>query len=100
VKLATHLHLEPRSGMHGVISSLPQYASIAWCSVKAQRRLKLNGMSIIHLELSSSFRYDPQNSKTSGKTNFRLFYINNFRVNKQSNFAVVIVLISFSITHS
>jgi hypothetical protein len=34
VKLTTNLHLVPRSRMRGDITPLPQYASIAWCSVK------------------------------------------------------------------
>jgi hypothetical protein len=29
----THLHLVPRSRMRGFIHQLPQYASMAWCSV-------------------------------------------------------------------
>jgi hypothetical protein len=32
VKLTTHLHLVPRSRMHGAISPLPQYAFIVRCS--------------------------------------------------------------------
>jgi hypothetical protein len=34
VKLTTHLHLVPRSRMIGAIPPLPQYAFMAWCSVK------------------------------------------------------------------
>jgi hypothetical protein len=34
VKLTTHLHLVPRSRMRRDIPSLPQYAFMAWCSVK------------------------------------------------------------------
>jgi hypothetical protein len=30
-----HLHLVPRSGMRGAIPPLPQYAFMAWCSVKS-----------------------------------------------------------------
>jgi hypothetical protein len=41
VKQTTHLHLVPRSRMSGATPPLPQYAFIAWCSVKAQRRLHL-----------------------------------------------------------
>jgi hypothetical protein len=33
--LADHYHLVPRSRMRGTLSPLPQYAFIAWCSVKA-----------------------------------------------------------------
>jgi hypothetical protein len=35
VKLTTHLHLVPRSRMCGAIPPLPQYAFMAWCSVKS-----------------------------------------------------------------
>jgi hypothetical protein len=35
MKLTTHLNLVPRSKMHGAISPLPQYAFMAWCSVKS-----------------------------------------------------------------
>jgi hypothetical protein len=42
VKLTTHLHLVPRSRMRGAIPPLPQYAFMAWCSVKkAQGQLYL-----------------------------------------------------------
>jgi hypothetical protein len=34
VKLTTHLHLVPMSRIHGAIPPLPQYDSVAWCSVK------------------------------------------------------------------
>jgi hypothetical protein len=34
MKLTTHLHLVPRSIMHGTMPPLPQYAFIAWCLVK------------------------------------------------------------------
>jgi hypothetical protein len=34
VKLTTHLHLVPRSRLHGAIPPLPQYVFIAWCLVK------------------------------------------------------------------
>jgi hypothetical protein len=34
VKLITHLHLVPRSRMHGAIPPLPQYVFMAWCLVK------------------------------------------------------------------
>jgi hypothetical protein len=34
VKLTTHLHLVPRSRMHGAIPSFPQYTFISWCSYK------------------------------------------------------------------
>jgi hypothetical protein len=36
VKLPTHLHLVPRSRVRGDIPPFPQYAFMAWCSVKAQ----------------------------------------------------------------
>jgi hypothetical protein len=39
VKLATHLHLMPRSRMRGATPPLPQYVSMAWFSVKAQGQL-------------------------------------------------------------
>jgi hypothetical protein len=38
MKLTTHLHLEPRSRMCRAIYPLPQYASMAWCSVKEKQR--------------------------------------------------------------
>jgi hypothetical protein len=38
MKLTTHLHLVLRSRMHGVIPPLPQYAFMAWCSVKEKHR--------------------------------------------------------------
>jgi hypothetical protein len=41
VKLTTHLHLVPRSRMRGAIPPFPQYAFMAWCSVKAQGKLYL-----------------------------------------------------------
>jgi len=34
MKLTTHLHLVPRSRMRGTKPPLPQYAFMAWCSVK------------------------------------------------------------------
>jgi len=34
VKLATHLLLVPRSGMRGVIPTLPQYVFMAWYLLK------------------------------------------------------------------
>jgi hypothetical protein len=34
VKLTTHLHLVPRWRIRGSIPALPQYAFMAWCSVK------------------------------------------------------------------
>jgi hypothetical protein len=37
LKLTTHLHIVPRSRMYGGISPLPQYAFMAWCSVKKYR---------------------------------------------------------------
>jgi hypothetical protein len=57
VKLNTHL-LVPRSRMSGVISQLPQYAFMAWCSVKAQGQLTVlrgplaypNGLLDLHIE--------------------------------------------------
>jgi len=39
VKLTTHLHLVPRLRLCGATHSLPQYAFMAWCSVKAQGQL-------------------------------------------------------------
>jgi hypothetical protein len=41
VKLTPHLHLTPRSKNGWSYTSTPQYAFIAWCSVKAQGRLYL-----------------------------------------------------------
>jgi len=38
VDLTTHLHLVPRSRMCGAIAPFPQYASMAWCSVKRKYR--------------------------------------------------------------
>jgi hypothetical protein len=37
-QLTRHLHLVPRSRMLGAIPSLPQYAFMAWCSVKRTHR--------------------------------------------------------------
>jgi len=34
MKLTTHIHLVPGSRMRGAIPPLPQYAFMAWCSVK------------------------------------------------------------------
>jgi hypothetical protein len=34
MKLTTHLHLVPKSRMHGAIPPLPQYVFMAWCLVK------------------------------------------------------------------
>jgi hypothetical protein len=36
LKMTTHHHLVPRSGMCGATPSIPQYAPMAWCSVKAE----------------------------------------------------------------
>jgi hypothetical protein len=36
VKMTTHLHLVPRSGIGGAIPLILQYAFMAWCSIKAQ----------------------------------------------------------------
>jgi hypothetical protein len=36
-----HFYLVPKPGMRGAIPSLPQYAFMAWCSVKAQGQLFL-----------------------------------------------------------
>jgi hypothetical protein len=41
----THLHLVPRSRMRGGTRSLPQYAFMAWCSVKAQGQLYLTSIN-------------------------------------------------------
>jgi hypothetical protein len=38
VKLTTHLHLVPKPSMRGAISPLPQYALMAWSSVKKKHR--------------------------------------------------------------
>jgi hypothetical protein len=35
VKLTTHLHLVPMSGIRGAIPPLPQSAFMAWCSVES-----------------------------------------------------------------
>jgi hypothetical protein len=53
VKLTTHLHLVPRSRMRGVTHPIPQYALMAWCSVKAQGQLYLyqKGREALHLEV-------------------------------------------------
>jgi hypothetical protein len=42
VKLTTHLHLVPRLKNAWSYTSIPQYAFIAWCSVKAQGQLLFN----------------------------------------------------------
>jgi hypothetical protein len=38
VKLTSHLHIMPRSRMHGVILPVSQFAFMAWCSAKVKRR--------------------------------------------------------------
>jgi hypothetical protein len=38
MKLTTHVHLMPKSIMRGAILSLPQYNSMAWCSMKIKHR--------------------------------------------------------------
>jgi len=38
VKLITHLHVVPRSRMHGAIPPLLCYAFMAWCLVKKKKR--------------------------------------------------------------
>jgi hypothetical protein len=35
VNLTTHIHLMPRLSIHGAIPPLPQFAFMAWCSVKS-----------------------------------------------------------------
>jgi hypothetical protein len=35
MKLTTHFHLVPTSRRRGVIPPLPQYAFMAWCSLKS-----------------------------------------------------------------
>jgi hypothetical protein len=47
VKLTTHLHLVRRSRTRGAILPLPQYAFVAWCSVKAQGQLYLHLTSVL-----------------------------------------------------
>jgi hypothetical protein len=37
-KLTNHLHLVPRSRLRGAMYPLPQYAFMAWCSVKQKDR--------------------------------------------------------------
>jgi hypothetical protein len=39
VKLKTHFPLMPRTKVRGAIYPFPQYAFMAWCSVKAQGKL-------------------------------------------------------------
>jgi hypothetical protein len=41
VKLTTHLHLVPKSRMHGAILPLLQYVFMAWCLVKHRATLPL-----------------------------------------------------------
>jgi len=40
--LTTHFHLVPRSKTPGAIPPLPQYAFMAWCSVKVQGKFTLH----------------------------------------------------------
>jgi len=47
VKLTTHLHLVPRSRMHGTIPPLLQYPFKAWYSVKKHKDLKKSEKNII-----------------------------------------------------
>jgi hypothetical protein len=42
-----YLHLVPRWGMRGAIPPLPQYAVMAWCSVKAQGQLYFYKLRIL-----------------------------------------------------
>jgi hypothetical protein len=66
VKLTTNLHLMPRSRMRGAIPPLPQYAFMAWCSVKAQGQLSLPlpylSNIIPHLGSYPKFFKEPHNS--------------------------------------
>jgi hypothetical protein len=69
MKLTTHLHLAPRSRICGAIPPLPQYAFIAWCSVKAQGRLYLYlsppnylGKFVIHVSPLLPIHYIKPNS--------------------------------------
>jgi hypothetical protein len=44
VELTTHLHLVPRSRIRRTIPPFPQYAFMAWCSLKAQGQLYLTSV--------------------------------------------------------
>jgi hypothetical protein len=46
VKLTTHLHLVPRSKNEWSYTSTPQYAFMAWCSVKARTTLPFTFYSL------------------------------------------------------
>jgi len=52
VKLTPHLYLVPGSRMCGAIPPLPQYDSMAWCSVKVQGQFDL-----LPLPLTLMLRY-------------------------------------------
>jgi hypothetical protein len=41
VKPTTHFHPLPRTRMRGAIAPVPQYAFMAWCTVKIQGQLYL-----------------------------------------------------------
>jgi hypothetical protein len=55
VKLTTHLHLVARSRILGAIPPFPQYAFMAWCSVKAQGQLYLYLYFKIKVQLVKEF---------------------------------------------
>jgi hypothetical protein len=49
VKLTTQLHLVPRSRIHGAIPPLPQYAFMAWCSVRHRKNFTFTlYISVLH----------------------------------------------------
>jgi len=50
-KPTTQLHLVPRSRVHGVILLLPQYAFMAWCSIKAHGQLFTFNLSLLYYGL-------------------------------------------------
>jgi hypothetical protein len=51
VKLTTHLHLVARSIMRGAIPPLPQYAFMAWYSVKKKHRDNFTFTNILLLNV-------------------------------------------------
>jgi hypothetical protein len=73
VNLTTHLYLMPRSRMRGDIPPLPQYALMAWCSVKAQGQLYL------YLQLCETYIYylDAGVQGTSLSTALTISWSNN-----------------------
>jgi hypothetical protein len=68
VKLTTHLHLVPRSRMLGAMPPLPQYAFMAWRSIKAQGQ--------IYLYLCCNLGLDDELNLFKQENSFKIFCLN------------------------